>query len=382
MTEPNGLNTKLAAVLTNLSTVLTDLSSVVADLNGLRGLDNLGLGDLNGNLAAIRETLNDTQELLNNQYLLLGDTIGARVGEDSLSLWALTEGIYNNIGQPTGDATTTVLGRLSAIERLLKCGCPPEGPDLTDPDVPCSEPYTSIAFRTQTTSLYPGRVFAGWLLPPPVGITANSFLEVPVGDCELNRTTSDPGYFIYIQSQAPTASLNPLNPQVVRTNEWLDWSLYDENIAVSVAEPYDLTVYICTPGEVTWTDCININSIQSTYHTDQPFSMDLHVIQLDTIPGATLTYTWFANGNTHSFDDINTVVTDNWHGVKITMTAGVKTRITWLDTSGAMDGVNLDSIGANYTIPIDTTMVTIANFTTTDPSTHPFSVEICPPEPG
>lgn len=382
MSDPTGLNQKVREVIEDLATHLVALGGIDTSIDALRGASNKTLSDLNDQL----DTLQSVTTQLAAQ---LSDVIGVREEGNLNTVWIFLDlmntqliELTNRIGAVTGDATTTVLGRLAAIERLLHCGCPPEGPDLTDPSSPCSEPYTSNPLRTQTTSLYPGRIFAGWNMPPPVGLTANSFLEVPVGDVELNRDSDVEGYRIYVQSTAPLASLNPLFPTQARTNVWVDLNLYSEDIAVSVPEGHDLTVYICVPSDVVWVNCVTLDSVEATYSTDQPFSMQVQTIVLSSIPTLTLTNTWPAGGNQHTISVPETVALNDWIGVTIRLTAGDGTRVTYLDGSGNMDGTNIDNVGDVFTVPIHTTMVTITNFTTGDPGNNPFSVEICPLIPG
>jgi len=379
MTEPNGLNTKLAVVLTNLGTALTDLASLVSDLNGIRGEDNLGLGDLNSNLAAIRGATEDTRGSLNSLSTGLFDTMGLREGEDGLTLWQLLNGLYNNIGIPTGDATTSVLGRLAAIERLSKCNCAPDAPDLTSEDSPCSSPYTSIAEATRVSSDFPGRIFAGFAAPSPDGIALTNWLAEPIPSCELVRSGSLVGFYAYIQSSAPLASLNPANALQVRTNSWLAIDGYELDMAISVPTGNDLTVYLCIPAGTTWTDCINIDSEFVVYSTDAPFSLNVQAIRFNTIPVLATTDHWSADGSEQTLSTDNTVVTTDMQNTVVNLVSGSNVWVYWIDSSGASHHSSLDAAGASFTVPEPTIALVIGNFGDSSPSTHEFTIQICPP---
>jgi hypothetical protein len=231
-----GLNTKEDSIITLLTATNNKLDAVLEALGAPIPTSTVTLADVLTVLNKINDTLGDPEDSVFTIWNLLGEIPPA-----------LSQ-IVDNIGFPTGDATTTVIGRLAAIERLSKCACPPDAPDLTDPDAPCSEPFVSNPVLTRVSSAYPGRVFAGWIDPPPDGLVLDHFLETDISPSEIVRSTDVSGWSIYIQSTARLASLSPLSTNLVATNSWIDLDIYDEHMAISVPEGNDLLVYICVPG--------------------------------------------------------------------------------------------------------------------------------------
>lgn len=380
MTEPTGLNVKVAIVIEDLATIDARITGLEEQVRDVRGADLTTLDDLKADLASMAEAQSVFYDNAIEALTGLIDAVGLLPVGDSDTVRSLLQELRSGIGINPGDATSSVIGHLSAIERLSRCNCPPEPPDLTDPDAPCADPYTSVPLYTRSTDLYPGRVFAGFLEPPPTGLTMDSFLSTPVDKVELHRTSDSAGYWIYVQSSAPLASLNPLNPLLVKTNEWLDLTLYEADIAVSVPDTADLTVYICTPGDLAWVDCIELTSAFSTYSTNAPFTMDVQAINFESVPTLEATDNWTQGGTTNTLSLDSSVVTSDMFGVKVELVSGANVRVLWRRTDGIEDHTDIASAGLDYTIIAHTNVFTIGNYPASDPSAHPFTINLCPPE--
>lgn len=379
MSDPNGLNTKVAQVIDEIADELIRLTTLGSKIDAIRGASELTLESLDSRLSSIEDGIAS----LGTQ---LGDVLGSREEGNLNTVWIFLDelstrlqSVEGNIGFPTGDATTTVLGRLAAIERLSRCACPPEPPDLDDAETGCATPYISIPAFTRVVGAYPGRVFAGWDDPAPEGLLLTNWLAEPVPPAELVRSTDLSGWRIYVQSEARLFSLNPTGPTLLPTNVWISIDAYDEHLAVSVLDPNDITAYICVPVSAEWVDCVTIDSVAATYSTDAPFSLDLQAIPFDTVPNVDKTDHWFGGGNEQEINVANTAITTNMNGVRVELVSGGPVTIAIIDSSGGGGSYPLGAPTDQQTIDVDTTLFVIGNFSASSPSTHPFTVEICPP---
>lgn len=379
MTEPTGLNQKVAQLLIDAAAQIAALGGIDTSVDAIRGPELSTLDNLKAGLDA-------TQAAVEALAAQLQDVLGVREEGNLNTVWIFLdemndklEELINNVGIPTGDATTTVLGRLAAIERLSRCNCPPEPPDLTDPSSPCAEPYISNPFYTRTVSDYPGRLFAGWTAPPPYPLTMDSFLTVPADPCELNRPLGSTGYSIYVQSTAQLASLNPLFAIQTRTNEWVSLDAYSEDMCVSVPAGNDLTVYICLPSDLVWTDCEVLDSTAVTYSTDAPLSIDAQGIVLSSIPGLETTQDWFADSQEQHISVEGVVVTTDMFGVTVTLKSGTGLRIYWVPAGDNAASHDITVIDDSYTLTAHTHIFFISNVGFSSAASSPFEVEICPP---
>jgi hypothetical protein len=188
-----------------------------------------------------------------------------------LNLTPAVVGIYDATGIPTGDATTTVLGRLAAIERLALCACGPQPPSPEDVDG-CASPVLSAL--SAAPSGYDGRVFAYWLELPD-GAQLAGELDPAVEGAEIEPVSTWAGWSAFILSKSSTiASLDPRSPIVSATNQWLSLDTVTF-AAFNVPAGNDITVYLCR-DETVPIGCVNINSHSST--ASGAFSATLEVL--------------------------------------------------------------------------------------------------------
>jgi hypothetical protein len=261
-----GLNTKEDQIIDLLTATNAKLDAILDALGAPPPTSTVTLANVLTVLNHIDATLGDPEQSVFTIWNLLGE-IPPVLGQ-----------INDHIGFPTGDATTTALGRLAAIERLSRCSCPPEAPDLTDPDAPCTEPFTSEPDRVLAATSYPGRVFARWPLPLPDGITEGHFLDPAIPGGEIVRSSDIEGWFLYVQSSASHFSLNPTSNDLDITNAWINIDVRSEEIAISVDAGFTLTAYICVPGGtvepppdcVTFTSqLMNLDNDPGNYHIER-----------------------------------------------------------------------------------------------------------------
>lgn len=374
MTDPNGLNVKVASVLSDLSTLITDTAAILSQVDGLRGVDNLTLGDLNSNLVAMRADIADLTGFGLQGLTTIISSLGFVDVETSSTVLQLLNDIRDHIGFPVGDATTTVLGYLASIAHSNLCACGPQPPSTTDPDG-CSEPAISDAAHALPD--YGGRTFAVWSSAPDGALIGTS-LDPSVGNAELVPEATFDGWTAYILSRAAhVASLDPSETLVSPTNKWIDISGRDR-VAFSVEPGADITVYLCNLSDITWTECIDITSVPGTYSTDLPFSEDAQFIVFSTIPGITTGNTWTVEDHVNTVDVEHTIITSNAHGITITLLEGTTVDIYTVNSSGGVSVLPLGSVDASQTISFDTQVVLIHNLAASSPHDNPFQVRICP----
>jgi len=375
MTDPNGLNVKVAAVLADLSDLITDTAGILNQVDGLRGVDNLTLGDLNANLVAMRTDLADLTGFGLQGLNTIISSIGFIDMETSSTVLQLLNDIRDHIGFPTGDATTTLLGLLQSIANTSLCSCGPQPPNTTDPDS-CAEPFVSDAAHSLPS--YDGRTFAYWSTAP-TDLLIGTSLDPTVGNAELVPEATFDGWTAYVLSRASNiCSLDPSETLVFPTNTWIDISARDM-VAFSVPAGADITVYLCNHASEVWTDCVELTSTPGTYSTDVPFSEDAQFIVFSSIPGITTGNTWFADGAEQQVNAANTIVTSNWHGVTITLLSGSTVTIYTVNESGGVSSLPINSVSDSQTITFDTQVVLIHNLAASSPASSPFQVRICPP---
>jgi hypothetical protein len=376
MTEAvDGLNHKVAQVLTNLGEQLTALGSIVADFNGIRGPDNLTLGDLKTDLYAVRLDVAELSGFGLQGMNTIIEGIGLIDPEDGDTILSLLKDLRNNIGLPTGDATTTLLGRLASIEHSNLCGCGPQPPSATDPDG-CASP--AVSDTQHAISGWGGRTFAVWSSAPD-GALIGTGLDPSVGNAELVPEATFDGWTAFVLSRAASVcSLDPSEPLVMPTNQWINISGRDR-VAFSVAPGADIVAYICSHLDEAWTDCVDITSTPGTYSTDAPFSEDAQFIVFSSIPGVSTTNTWIADGQEQMVSVSNTVVSDNWHGVVISLLEGTTVTIYTVNTSGGVSSFPINAVGDSQTLTFDTQVVMIHNLAASSPHDNAFQVRICPP---
>jgi hypothetical protein len=173
--------------------------------------------------------------------------------------------IEDHIGIPTGDATTTVLGRLAAIENLSGCGCPP---DLPSPDDPtgCADPFVSIS-RAVLVSAYPGRIFAVFPSPVPDGLVVTDGMDLGEVGVEISPEATWTGWraFVYSKSAA-YYSEDPTRSGLWATNVWRDLDeAMSYALAFSVPDGNDIAVYLCAPPPAPVDECVHVVSLSTPY---------------------------------------------------------------------------------------------------------------------
>lgn len=292
------------------------------------------------------------------------------------------------------------------IQLLAKMADRPESPigsGLLPPDL-CSDAYISSGMTIvpyNVLQVLQSIMFAVFPDPPPSGVTFGTIFGVGVDNTELHNESGNwEGWSIYVASSAANFALNgeDISSNLARyaTNVWLDLSFLASNLSVFVGGSDSLRVYLCGAswgpggggggpwgggggGGGSWGDCVTIGSVPATYTTDQPFTLDIQVIVLSSIPGLTLTDTWIVSGSTQGYNVNDTVTTSNMNGATVTLKSGSGCRVYWLTSAGAQDHTDINAVDGSVTLSVDTTVFTIGNFQVSSAQDHPFTVEICPP---
>jgi hypothetical protein len=257
-----GISPTISAMEANLLASLATLNTSVQETNTLTTAGNTLITTSNSRLTSIAS---NTNQLLSPTQQTAQNTA------DSLS--KLTA-IDTAIGIPSGDATTTVLGRLSAIELLLTntlanwgdpgdatgtllatlhdvraCICLVAGKVPTPPTTElCEEPFisTGSAFYPGWPGFGTGANVATWSAPLPDGVVFGTIFGITIDNTELQRDISWNGVLIWVESDAPAFALSFATVDRYPTNQWV--SLPDtDNIAISVDSISGIKVYLCIP---------------------------------------------------------------------------------------------------------------------------------------
>jgi len=211
------------------------------------------LGDLTTTIADMAEDVSDIHSRLNeirDNTLATAVALGIPSGDattTALGRLSTIEGYLHAInlatGIPSGDATTTMLGRLATIENQTRCGCGPLPP--TSP--PCDNPYISDGVYFVPSIFIGGDVnVAAFPDPPPSGVTFGTEFGIGVDDTELQTATDWEGWQVYVESDAPNFQIGTLETARYPTGQWLELH-GDNNLAFSVGSMYSITVYLCPP---------------------------------------------------------------------------------------------------------------------------------------
>lgn len=190
----------------------------------------------------------------------LTDNLDAGAG---ISMYNLIDGLYvamaalqNNVGTPTGDATTTVLGRMLAIQNLLNSNlpalvacCEGEGAQFPSED-PADMSYCSNRYIQAGSFIDSNRSYAYWtagnIPTDQVAIGNNS--SYPPGT-ELTPITDWSDFRVWVSSDAPQCALDNTGYRYP-TNQWLPLS-GSGSFAFSVDSQYALNVQLCAPAPAT-----------------------------------------------------------------------------------------------------------------------------------
>lgn len=286
------------ATLRELATAVSALNATLSDLRGLGAFNTIG--GIGGLLSSFRG-----EYLTENGYI-----------KDAVL------GIYASTGIPTGDATTTVLGRLAAIERLLATqvsGLPP----VIDND----------AIGSTTTTAVSGRKYA--VFTPPIA-------GVAISENGINLTAVNGwgGYYAYVQTNGPAAYLNETIDIV---NEWIQL-VGSGSYNFAVDQQYSIRVYLRRPT-FTGEQLTAVATVWSGLSGEQ-------------IPGYAIAWPALYAPNNTAPDGYFTpnraiYATSNIAGRTIQLISGQCTVNRWIGPTPVQN--NLTSTGDKFTIPADFT---------------------------
>lgn len=350
---PNGVNEKLDELLTMfgaLATVVGTISTAVANI----------------------DTNIDTY--VTNALEALDVIAGA------------TQDTAAALGTAAGGAETTVAGLLAIIQGNTSCAplaCAPGADDVDG----CVDPFVSIG---QIESVdYPGRVFAQWLMVDLApGLSTGSFLAHTIDNVELVHEATI-GWKIYVQSTgAGSASFNPDSGVTIPTNQWVTIDEH-QDMAFNVPVGASITVYLCNPTPLPFTECADIISgpasyTSSTNGVNDGTDRDLQVIDWSSIPALTCSDALSYNdGDDHDitfFSSCKFLEGDFSGGYSIHWVSGADPVLVSYVLSGTTPGNHtITAASPNFTIPELTTNIFVTNANADAPDTHPFTISFCPP---
>lgn len=296
------------------------------------------------------------------------------------------------LGIPTGDATTTALGRLAAIE---SCVCLLAGQVPTDPGTSeCESPFTSgYTWELVLTSEGGGEFGVGVVLhvaafaqPLPPGLVEGTIyaLTPPSGTVsELAPTGTWDGWRVYVKSSASTYG-DSITPGVRHpTNEWRDLTGTGTNI-FSVYRPDDITVYLCGPDN-------GGNGgnggplVECTEASSQNVSVDpnngVPIRQMAIIPGWPDVRNYLiVNPTFTAYFDPPCIHYGDLAGYQVNCISG-RVRIVYrIEGVESTQGTEITT-GGSYTLPAGCNVVDFDDFVAPDtPGTGAFVMELCPPQ--
>jgi hypothetical protein len=435
----NGVNTKLAIVierldsiiplltghadvvdlLTNINTDTTSLVQVLPQIRDEQADIHLDTQSMDLKLLAIRDEqadihldtqsmdlklldMRNTLTYIYTQVLNLAPgtfdwaAVLGTPADSSDNILDWLAGLISSMGIPTGDATTTILGRLSAIETLNfnylpliatntgKCPCgaspPPEGNI-------CAEPYISTGMSLVPTAFIPNFnsvTIAIWGTTPPAQLEYGTVFGTVSDNSSLVPASGQnwTGRSIFVESSADNFALQTLSTARYPTNTWVD--LTDQGtaeISVMVDAGAAVRAYICPDnggggggtwggggGGGTWGDP-DLGEI-TTCHTfashtyDYPGFGIFHVVTSSPTYAPNVLFTAGAFGG---------------YSIRlVTYGGGTSIRCDYYDASGTYNsGALLGAINEVFFYPAGTTA--IGCHTDQVAGGNPFSIELCPP---
>lgn len=284
--------------------------------------------------------------------------------DDNILRW------LSGIGINTGDATTTILGRLTAIENYSRCACGPVPPSPFDPSG-CVDQFISIA--QVTTPNYSGN-FVQWPDVLPAGIEFTNDLLIGVSNVEISADPFVSGWRMFGYSQSASVfSANPGNVTQYPTNEWIVIGADNWTLAPSVGEGNDLRVYLCSPGSIP-ADCPEFNSIAITVSDPAPGNVVNRNAAI--IGGYPLSDQLFNAVTTPAC-----VMVGNFISFEITCLTGFA-RIIYVNSGGTAGTIFQLDATQSAVIPELTQKLYIDDLRDNITSEGSFTIKVCAPEPA
>jgi hypothetical protein len=345
------------------------------------------LSTSNSRLAAI---LNALGAPIETPDITLEDVVNAQNNTNDL-----LEDIKNAIGIPTGDATTTALGRLAAIE---SCVCKLAGEIPSDPDASdCDDPYTSVQTwllmvdqgggggEMGITILYHVAAFA---TPLPEGLEESNLFNLtpPAGRVsEIKPVTTWDGWMVYVKSSSETYSDGITGGNRYPTGQWRDLT-GSSSLVFTVYRPDDITVYLCGPesngngGEYPIEDCVILSSTMVDIVPRQQTKSEFNAIVPPQAFNTDNTIT-FVGFDPYSFLD-NIVILDDLYGYSVGLESGDLVYIAGVAADGSTIAHIINSGQGGYTFTLHTQKVILCRETNTGTSEGPFTIQLCPPMPA
>lgn len=188
--------------------------------------------------------------------------------------------VLSAIGTPTGDATTTVLGRLIAI---MGCAC--STASHFNPPLPLAADclgtqYQSSGFSIAEYGAQGDMAIAYWETAPE-GIT-----QAGVG--ELTPDTDWTGWKVYVTSTAEYFGYKSGFSNRLPTNTWIELDSYgSDTLTFAVDKGYGLTVTLCSPSSGSGVEIGTCFTINSQALTSSRWGYVYHILVFPEIPGFT-----------------------------------------------------------------------------------------------
>lgn len=150
-------------------------------------------------------------------------------------------GVLQALGEPTGDATTTVLGRLIAIANATACACSALNPQ------PPSSGCDGTAYNSS------GTVVDEYGATGPMSIatfTSAGALQISEdGQTIATGTSSWEGWRVYVTSTASQFAYRAGVTNRLPTKTWIDLSSYADEMSFAVEAGTSIQVTLCGPAE-------------------------------------------------------------------------------------------------------------------------------------
>jgi hypothetical protein len=293
--------------------------------------------------------------------------------------------LLDRFGAAEAGPSGTLLGILQDVRTNTTTGCNSNPPEVDDPDG-CVEPFVST---TQVTSSdYDNRTFAIFPTIMPDGLTEGDFLDPSVaGNAEITHTESGIWKVYVLSCSSSTFSINPTSPVLLPTNRWVDVSIYPD-MAFSVPSGGDIVVYICVPSDAGFFDCVQIDSVPARYFSnvddEEVFSLNLQAATFETVPGLGCANSQMYDTNVEEGYDVDCgVLTGTLNGVTVRLVSGdTPVVVIWISDTGSRSFSNLGIVDDVVTLTGEARSMIVCNPAVSSPSTHPFTIEVCPPEPA
>jgi len=243
--------TAVATAVNDKSTLILDQLAVLISNQEASFLQDTGRNEKLDTIVTNTEPIDNMRDVINDIGGVMNDIVGGIVDIRNLAdaQWSVLQFISSTLGAGDGPPND-IIGILRTIaEQTVPqpgCAC------LSSKNAPAACEF-GTAYASTDTLYIPGSLLGGldfnvatFNALPPDGISYGDTFGLPTST-EL-ESDDWAGWSVFVASESPLFSWNPISPDRYPTNEWLAISAGPHNFSFSVDELSGIKVYLCPPA--------------------------------------------------------------------------------------------------------------------------------------